>query len=1212
MPVLDTTNLENLANLNFAEFKALDQQDLNRADVYYTALGYEAGVAGLLHVENYAGLAQNVNNNSNLNGVLINNFTADVAQSLGIDYAEGSDNRLRVQYELMRADIAARLVDIDNGGTGELNFHNTLAIFSDSLGSINLPPEASPLHTPLSILAEHEPGRAQFLFQTVLPGEGIIDVLQDGLLLGFGPNISTNQGLADVLQDYGAQADWLASMFQAMQDVVATYPGDASEIENRLETYEQLSELAGMAFDQLPEWAEALKTLPVLAPTLPPWLQVAVLTPFGLSQFIGSPLVVDLDGDGIELTAFNAVTGQTFFDLDVDGFAEQTAWITADQDGLLARDVNGDGIINDSSELFGTMTVDGFAVLLELDSNGDLRIDANDAAWPELLIWKDIDGDAVSESGELLSLAAWNIASIDLAGVTASTQTIAGNPISHTSTVTFTDASTATIADAWFLHDQANTAYGGNYTLDLQALFLPTLRGFGEVPDLHVAMSQKETLLTKVKEFAAGWTLADFGDDATVETAITDILYHWTGVETVDPASRGPYIDARKLEFLEKLTGAQWNGGANPMPAAASHLETVAWANAVDALKAHLLVQTGAADIYGGTATYNAFTAEVDGSLAVDQQTVDSLVPLSTATGVDVEAFWTNVAEFIHQTKGLDYLTTPEITILDNALSTADPGLDWQTDIAAKFINPADYTGVLLQGGSGDDVLDGGAKDDDLRGWGGNDTLYGNGRDDTLKGGDGDDTLYGGEGHDTLNGDKGNDTLNGGTGLNTLNGYMGNDIYVYAGGEDTITDQYGTDKIVLPQGITLNELSFSRSGTYDLIININGNPMIQILGQFGTSVVETIEFSDGSTFDLTSLNNLTAYGTDGDDSLQGISSGGGHDDILIGLGGDDYLSGGNGNDTLDGGVGNDKLVGGAGDDTFIASPGFDQVNTAGSGVDTLMIPQQYGAADLSMYRKSQTDPDDLFIQIAGLGQIEIVRQFGGYAVDSIVFENGDPTIDLNAMSGFLSVGTDGDDTVRGLSSGTARNDILEGRGGNDALYGYDGDDLYYGGDGDDTLYGSSQYGQKTQHGEAGNDTLYGGWDGDLLYGGSGNDDLWGSNGDDYLLGGTGTDYLYGENGADTFAFLASAAFGTVDFIQDFNQSQGDVIDIADVLSGYDPMTGLITDFVEITDYYSHSILKVDADGTANGNNFVQIAQISNVTGLTDEAALEASGRLLTV
>jgi hypothetical protein len=62
------------------------------------------------------------------------------------------------------------------------------------------------------------------------------------------------------------------------------------------------------------------------------------------------------------------------------------------------------------------------------------------------------------------------------------------------------------------------------------------------------------------------------------------------------------------------------------------------------------------------------------------------------------------------------------------------------------------------------------------------------------------------------------------------------------------------------------------------------------------------------------------------------------------------------------------------------------------------------------------------------------------------------------------------------------------------------------------------------------------------------------------------------------------------------------------LPGYDPLTDLITDFVQITDDGTHSYLAVDADGGAD--NFQQVAQINNVTGLTDEATLEANGNLI--
>ena len=80
-------------------------------------------------------------------------------------------------------------------------------------------------------------------------------------------------------------------------------------------------------------------------------------TPFMLAQAVPAPrrdpLVLDLDGDGIETLGTQAVT---YFDHDANGFAELTGWVKGD-DGFLALDRNGDGRINDGSELFGDHTV---------------------------------------------------------------------------------------------------------------------------------------------------------------------------------------------------------------------------------------------------------------------------------------------------------------------------------------------------------------------------------------------------------------------------------------------------------------------------------------------------------------------------------------------------------------------------------------------------------------------------------------------------------------------------------------------------------------------------------------------------------------------------------------------------------------------------------------------------------------------------------------
>lgn len=146
-------------------------------------------------------------------------------------------------------------------------------------------------------------------------------------------------------------------------------------------------------------------------------------------------------------------------------------------------------------------------------------------------------------------------------------------------------------------------------------------------------------------------------------------------------------------------------------------------------------------------------------------------------------------------------------------------------------------------------------------------------------------------------------------------------------------------------------------------------------------------------------------------------------------------------------------------------------------------------------------------------------------------------------------------------------------------------------------------------GNAANNTLRA-YDGDdTLYGGDGDDLLYGYNDNDTLTGGNGADYLIGGNGADTFVFDAATAFDAVDTVTNFSTAQGDALDLSDLLSAYDPLNDAITDFVEITDSGSDSVVKVDTTGTATFGAGTQVATLTGVTGLTDEAALETAGNL---
>lgn len=102
------------------------------------------------------------------------------------------------------------------------------------------------------------------------------------------------------------------------------------------------------------------------------------------------PLVINLDTDMARLE------DQTFyFDIDGDGEKDEVSRLGAGS-GYLALDKNGDGVINDGKELFGTESGNGFADLAKYDEDGNGWIDENDAVWDKLKIWtKDENGKDV-------------------------------------------------------------------------------------------------------------------------------------------------------------------------------------------------------------------------------------------------------------------------------------------------------------------------------------------------------------------------------------------------------------------------------------------------------------------------------------------------------------------------------------------------------------------------------------------------------------------------------------------------------------------------------------------------------------------------------------------------------------------------------------------------------------------------------------------------
>lgn len=99
------------------------------------------------------------------------------------------------------------------------------------------------------------------------------------------------------------------------------------------------------------------------------------------------PLMINLD------TNVGSVSDQKFFfDLDFDGEEEEISF-AGKGSGFLALDKNGDGKINDGSELFGTRSGDGFRDLAAYDEDKNGWIDENDSIFSKLRVWtKDENG----------------------------------------------------------------------------------------------------------------------------------------------------------------------------------------------------------------------------------------------------------------------------------------------------------------------------------------------------------------------------------------------------------------------------------------------------------------------------------------------------------------------------------------------------------------------------------------------------------------------------------------------------------------------------------------------------------------------------------------------------------------------------------------------------------------------------------------------------
>ncbi|MFT3779388.1 MAG: calcium-binding protein [Ottowia sp.] len=830
------------------------------------------------------------------------------------------------------------------------------------------------------------------------------------------------------------------------------------------------------------------------------------------------PLVLDLDGDGIETVG---ITGNTpvLFDHDADGTRTGTGWVKPD-DGFVVLDLNGNGVIDSGREMFGDQTLlsglppqiggspfhtDGYAALAARDLNGDGQINSADPIYSQLRVWRDLNQDGVSQANELQTLSQLGIASIGVAGTEANVDLGGGNRMPLRGSFTRNNGSTGTSGVAELsgsLLLASNNFYrdfSDDPPLSEAARALPQMGGSGWVRDLREAMSSPAGagLLAQVQAFAAATTR-----DAQL-AALDDLLLEWAN-------SSGMKLDEIWTYELHQDERGNYTTG---FAGGGTGRRAFVTLNPVG------MVQTAGGSGSGGAGSSSGGGGGSGVSSGNDKELTPEGVQLFQRLNI-LEVF--NGLRFLEIPPRADGLPQGAPAagsggsggsggVGDGTIRFSGPLSQPQIDLLTQSyeqLRESVYDALVLQTRLSP-YLDAIQLVVDESGI----------RFDTTQ-------LTA-----LLDQAQSSDARNGLIDLIELNKYaQGTLRAVGFDGLGRLRQNIGSLTVTEQEALGVYQSGNKGSTGGDIYLGDASNNNFR--GGAGDDILDGGEGND------------VLYGEAGDDTLEGGAGadqlyGGAGADVLLGGDGNDTLSGDAGDDVLDGGAGDDTLYGGAGNDTYLFGRGdgrdtiqSDYDQTAGK-LNVLRFKEGVSAADVVVTRQGSA----LVLSIAGTSDRVLVNNFfneespaNAYnPIQQVVFEDG-TVWDMDELASMTRGGTEGADTL----TGTNGDDTLDGLGGNDTLYGRAGNDRLLGGEGNDVLYGEA--GDDTLEGGAGADQLYGGAGADVLLGGDGNDTLSGDAGDDVLDGGAGDDTLYGGAGNDTYLFGRGDGRDTIQ--SDYDQTAG--------------------------------------------------------------------------